>query len=234
VESPLVGRHNVDNILTAIGVGVGMGISGHAISNGIKNMRAVPGRMEKVDESQPFGVLVDYAHTEDALNRLLEATREIATGRIITVFGCGGDRDRSKRPAMGAAAVKGSDVVIVTSDNPRTEDPLSIIREIEAGMAGQGAKVADVNAAPAGKGGKKPRQRLSGWQGPEMWLCWPAKDTRTTRSSARRRSISTIARSFGRRSEKVLRNADCGMRDRIRLSTVPRIGRRRSETAIRN
>ena len=156
VESPLVGRHNIDNILTAIGVGVGMGFSGHAISKGIGSMRAVPGRMEKVDENQSFGVLVDYAHTEDALIRLLEATREIATGRIITVFGCGGDRDRSKRPAMGAAAVKGSDVVIVTSDNPRTEDPMSIIREIEAGMSGLGAKIAGVNAGPLANDGRMP------------------------------------------------------------------------------
>jgi UDP-N-acetylmuramoyl-L-alanyl-D-glutamate--2,6-diaminopimelate ligase len=97
-------------------------------------MRAVPGRMEKVDAGQEFGVIVDYAHTEDALVRLLEATREITNGRIITVFGCGGDRDRTKRPRMGAAAVRGSDAVIVTSDNPRSEDPLTIIREIEEGI----------------------------------------------------------------------------------------------------
>ncbi len=134
VESPLVGRHNIDNILTAIGVGVGMGFSGHAISKGIRSMRAVSGRMEKVDEGQPYGVVVDYAHTEDALVRLLEAVREIAPKRVITVFGCGGDRDRTKRPKMGAAAVRGSDVVIVTSDNPRTEEPSGIIREVEKGM----------------------------------------------------------------------------------------------------
>ena len=110
-------------------------ISAEAISRGIKNMKAVPGRMEKVDEGQPYGVVVDYAHTEDALGRLLEAAREIASGRVITVFGCGGDRDRTKRPKMGAAAIRGSDVVIVTSDNPRTEDPWSIIGEVERGMA---------------------------------------------------------------------------------------------------
>ncbi|HEY6010401.1 MAG TPA: UDP-N-acetylmuramoyl-L-alanyl-D-glutamate--2,6-diaminopimelate ligase, partial [Nitrospirota bacterium] len=156
VRSPLVGRHNIYNILTAIGIGAGMGLSGDAISRGIERMKAVPGRMEKVNEGQPFGVLVDYAHTEDALNRLLEAAREITAGRIITVFGCGGDRDRSKRPRMGAAAVQGSDVVIVTSDNPRTEDPLGIIREIEAGMAGPGAKMDRPGTDAAAAGGRTP------------------------------------------------------------------------------
>lgn len=140
VSSPLVGRHNIYNILTALGIGSALGLSLEAMSRGIAEMRAVPGRMEKVDAGQSFGVVVDYAHTEDALERLLEAAREIASGRIITVFGCGGDRDRTKRPKMGAAAVAGSDVVIITSDNPRAEDPGDILREIESGMSA-GAKV---------------------------------------------------------------------------------------------
>jgi UDP-N-acetylmuramoyl-L-alanyl-D-glutamate--2,6-diaminopimelate ligase len=134
VASPLVGRHNIYNILTAVGIGAAMGLECETIDRGIAAMQAVPGRMEKVAEGQPFGVVVDYAHTEDALERLLEAVRELASARIITVFGCGGDRDRTKRPKMGAVAVTGSDVVIVTSDNPRTEDPLGVIREIESGM----------------------------------------------------------------------------------------------------
>jgi UDP-N-acetylmuramoyl-L-alanyl-D-glutamate--2,6-diaminopimelate ligase len=141
LASPLVGRHNVYNILTAVGIGAALGLSGEAIAAGVGSMQAVPGRMEKVDEGQPFGVIVDYAHTEDALLRLLEAVRELAAGRVITVFGCGGDRDRSKRPKMGAAAVTMSDVVIVTSDNPRTEDPLAIIADIEEGMTAAGRKV---------------------------------------------------------------------------------------------
>jgi len=141
VASPLVGRHNIYNILTAIGLGIAMGFEVRVIAAGIANMKAVPGRMEKVDAGQPFGVVVDYAHTEDALVRLLEAAREITEGRIVTVFGCGGDRDRTKRPKMGAAAAKGSDVVIVTSDNPRTEDPLAIIGEIEGGMAAVAVRV---------------------------------------------------------------------------------------------
>jgi UDP-N-acetylmuramoyl-L-alanyl-D-glutamate--2,6-diaminopimelate ligase len=155
VESPLVGRHNVYNILTAIGVGTALGFGGDAIARGIRNMKAVPGRMEKVEAGQAFGVVVDYAHTEDALVRLLEAVREVTQGRVITVFGCGGDRDRTKRPKMGAAAVKGSDVVIVTSDNPRTEDPLAIIKEIEAGMEG-GFRMERTEALLQSSGGKTP------------------------------------------------------------------------------
>lgn len=143
VRSPLVGRHNIYNILTAVGLAAGLGIGGDAITAGISGMRAVPGRMEKVEAGQPFSVLVDYAHTEDALVRLLEAVNELAHKRIITVFGCGGDRDRTKRPRMGSAAARGSDAVIITSDNPRTEDPLGIIGEIEAGMAESGIKAAD-------------------------------------------------------------------------------------------
>jgi len=140
IESPLVGRHNIYNILTAVGMGLALGFSRDAVAAGISTMKAVPGRMEKVDAGQPFGVLVDYAHTEDALIRLLEAVREVAAMRVITVFGCGGDRDRTKRPKMGTAAVRGSDIVIVTSDNPRTEDAQAIIAEIETGM-GSGRKV---------------------------------------------------------------------------------------------
>ncbi len=146
VTSPLVGRHNIFNILSAIGLGVALGFETDTIAAGIGNMKAVPGRMEKVEAGQPFGVIVDYAHTEDALVRLLEAVREIAAGRIITVFGCGGDRDRTKRPKMGAAAARGSDVVVVTSDNPRTEDPLAIIAEIEDGMAASGVRSSGAGA----------------------------------------------------------------------------------------
>jgi UDP-N-acetylmuramoyl-L-alanyl-D-glutamate--2,6-diaminopimelate ligase len=141
LSSPLIGRHNVSNILTAVGIAVALGIAGETIAAGIRSMQAVPGRMEKVDEGQPFGVIVDYAHTEDALLRLLDAVREVAAGRVITVFGCGGDRDRTKRPKMGAVTVRMSDIVIVTSDNPRTEDPLAIIAEIEEGMSAAGQKV---------------------------------------------------------------------------------------------
>lgn len=156
VRSPLVGRHNVYNILAAIGIGTALGIPAETIGKGIGRMRSVPGRMEKVNEGQLFGVVVDYAHTEDALVRLLEAVREIAEGNVITIFGCGGDRDRTKRPKMGAAAVRGSDAVIVTSDNPRTEEPAAIIREIETGMAADGVRVAEADALRTKRHGKTP------------------------------------------------------------------------------
>jgi UDP-N-acetylmuramoyl-L-alanyl-D-glutamate--2,6-diaminopimelate ligase len=156
VESPLVGRHNIYNILSAIGIATALGFAGDDIARGISAMRAVPGRMEKVDEGQPFTVVADYAHTEDALVRLLETVREITTGKVITVFGCGGDRDRSKRPKMGAAAVNRSDIVIVTSDNPRTEDPLSIIGEIEKGMQTSGVRLTACDFVSASAPSKTP------------------------------------------------------------------------------
>jgi len=156
VESSLVGIHNIYNILTAVAIGIAMGYSTTTIAEGVKTMQAVPGRMEKVGDGKPFSVIVDYAHTEDALQRLLEAVREISEGRVITVFGCGGDRDRTKRPKMGRAAANGSDIVIITSDNPRTEDSLSIIREIEDGMVSSGVKVATLDAANNDSPGKTP------------------------------------------------------------------------------
>jgi len=110
---------------------------------------AVPGRLEPVDLGQPFQVLVDYAHTPDALERALEAVRAFGPHRILCVFGCGGDRDRGKRPLMGAAAARLSDRVFITSDNPRSEDPLEIVREIEAGAHGTGAVTTIVDRAQA-------------------------------------------------------------------------------------
>lgn len=156
VRSPLVGKHNIYNILAAIGIGISVRFSADVIGRGIGRMQAVPGRMEKVDEGQLFGVLVDYAHTEDALVRLLEAVREVARGKVITLFGCGGDRDRTKRPKMGVAAARGSDLVIVTSDNPRTEDPHAIIREIEAGMTTSGVRVSTADGLRTRRPGKTP------------------------------------------------------------------------------
>jgi UDP-N-acetylmuramoyl-L-alanyl-D-glutamate--2,6-diaminopimelate ligase len=99
-------------------------------------VRGVPGRFESIDEGQPFDVIVDYAHTPDALANVLEAARDLASGRVICVFGCGGDRDREKRPEMGRIASQLADVVIVTSDNPRSEDPIAIIDEIRRGLVG--------------------------------------------------------------------------------------------------
>ena len=111
-----------------------LGIPGDATARGILGVEAVPGRFERVDDGEPFRVLVDYAHTDDALTNLLSAVRELGPLRVITVFGCGGDRDRAKRPKMGFAAASGSDVVVVTSDNPRSESPMAIIEEILPGV----------------------------------------------------------------------------------------------------
>jgi len=134
VASPLVGRHNLANILAAAGACLHLGVDRDQVQAGIGSLRAVPGRFEKVEASQPFGVVVDYAHTPDAVERVLQTAREYATGQVIALFGCGGDRDRGKRPLMGEAAARLADFVVITSDNPRSEEPLSILAEIEAGV----------------------------------------------------------------------------------------------------
>ena len=113
-----------------------LGVAPEVAARGLASVQGVPGRLERVDAGQGFAVIVDYAHTDDALKNLLETVKELRPRRVITVFGCGGDRDRSKRPLMGAVAMRLSDVVVVTSDNPRTEPPESIIEEIQLGMAG--------------------------------------------------------------------------------------------------
>lgn len=133
IRTALVGEHNVSNLLAGIGVGLARGLSLEVMREGIRNFRAVPGRFERVDAGQAFAVIVDYAHTEDALARLLAAARELRTGRLLTVVGCGGDRDRGKRAPMGRVAAQHSDAVFLTSDNPRTEDPGAILREVEQG-----------------------------------------------------------------------------------------------------
>ena len=134
VESHLVGEHNVYNLLAAIGVALHEGATPEQVRQAVTYVTNVPGRFERVIAGQRFTVVVDYAHTEDALVRLLTAAQALKAGRIITVFGCGGDRDRGKRPTMGRAAVQFSDVVILTSDNPRTEDPQSILQDVEVGV----------------------------------------------------------------------------------------------------
>ncbi len=134
IESHLVGEHNVYNVLAAIGVALHEGATADQIRLAVGHVLNVPGRFERIMAGQPFTVVVDYAHTEDALVRLLTTAEALKTGRIITVFGCGGDRDRGKRPKMGAAAVRYSDVVILTSDNPRTEDPHAILEQVEVGV----------------------------------------------------------------------------------------------------
>jgi UDP-N-acetylmuramoyl-L-alanyl-D-glutamate--2,6-diaminopimelate ligase len=142
IRSNLVGRPNVYNILAAVGTGVALNLSKEVIAAGIAHLSAVPGRFERIDGGQPFLVIVDYAHTDDALRNLLATARELnPDGRIITLFGCGGDRDRTKRPLMGEAAGRGSDIVVLTSDNPRSEDPLLIINDAIVGAQRTKAKV---------------------------------------------------------------------------------------------
>jgi UDP-N-acetylmuramoyl-L-alanyl-D-glutamate--2,6-diaminopimelate ligase len=134
VVSALVGRHNLANILGAAGACLHLGIPRATVEAGITNLVAVPGRFEKVEVGQPFGVVVDYAHTPDALERVLTFAREYSRGRVLVVFGCGGDRDRGKRPRMGEVAARLGDAVFVTSDNPRSEEPESILKEIVSGI----------------------------------------------------------------------------------------------------
>jgi UDP-N-acetylmuramoyl-L-alanyl-D-glutamate--2,6-diaminopimelate ligase len=134
LRSPLLGRPNVLNLAAASALALALGVPRRAIARALESVRGVPGRFERIGADQPFEVLVDYAHTDDALRSLLRAVRELGPRRILTVFGCGGDRDRGKRPLMGFAAAEGSDLVIVTSDNPRSEDPLAIIEEILPGV----------------------------------------------------------------------------------------------------
>ena len=147
IFSPLIGRVNVYNILAAAASGFARSCSTEAISRGVAALTHVPGRFQRVDCGQPFTVVVDYAHTDDALRNLTALAREFvsrsgAGARVITLFGCGGDRDRAKRPLMGEAAGRGSDFVVLTSDNPRSEDPRAIINDALVGLQKAGAKYA--------------------------------------------------------------------------------------------
>jgi UDP-N-acetylmuramoyl-L-alanyl-D-glutamate--2,6-diaminopimelate ligase len=134
IESALIGRANLANILAATATALGLGIPTEAIREGIRDLASVPGRFERIDEGQPFLLVVDYAHTDDALRNVLKTARELTRNRLIVVFGCGGDRDRAKRPLMGEAAGSLSDLSVLTSDNPRSEDPLLIINDAMVGL----------------------------------------------------------------------------------------------------
>ncbi len=134
VESALVGHINVYNILLAAAAAMTLDVKEEQIQKGLKNLQSVPGRFERVEEGQPFMVVVDYAHTDDALRNVISVARAMHPKRVITLFGCGGDRDRSKRRLMGMAAAELSDYVVLTSDNPRNEDPLAIINDAMVGL----------------------------------------------------------------------------------------------------
>ncbi|MEP6801276.1 MAG: UDP-N-acetylmuramoyl-L-alanyl-D-glutamate--2,6-diaminopimelate ligase [Acidobacteriota bacterium] len=139
VSSPLLGRFNVDNLLSAAAAGLALGLSEGEVVAGCASVLRVPGRLDPVEAGQPYRILVDYAHTPDALERLLLAVRELTDRKIILVFGCGGDRDRGKRFPMGEIAGRLADIPIATSDNPRSEDPQAILAEVAAGLAASGA-----------------------------------------------------------------------------------------------
>ncbi|MGO9453705.1 MAG: UDP-N-acetylmuramoyl-L-alanyl-D-glutamate--2,6-diaminopimelate ligase [Candidatus Binataceae bacterium] len=143
VESPLVGEINLLNILGASAVSVALGIETEAVEEGARRCPGAPGRMEAIEVRPGMNVIVDYAHKPNALEAVLRAMRKLTPGRIICVFGCGGDRDRGKRPIMGGLAARLADIPIVTSDNPRSEEPLAIIAEIEEGLKAEGRSRAD-------------------------------------------------------------------------------------------
>jgi UDP-N-acetylmuramoyl-L-alanyl-D-glutamate--2,6-diaminopimelate ligase len=144
VRSPLRGPFNVENCLAALATARSLGVPDHVAAEGIAALREVPGRMETVEEGQEFLVIVDYAHTPDSIENVLRAARRLTAGRLIVAFGCGGDRDRRKRPLMGKVATELADLSVITSDNPRTEDPAAIIGEIEVGAhEGGGAYVVE-------------------------------------------------------------------------------------------
>jgi UDP-N-acetylmuramoyl-L-alanyl-D-glutamate--2,6-diaminopimelate ligase len=149
LQSPLPGLFNVENVLAAVGAAHSLGVSLDTIAGALPRFGRVPGRFEPVDEGQDFGVLVDYAHTPEALENVLRAARPVTDGRLHVVFGAGGDRDRGKRPLMGDAARRLADRVLVTSDNPRSEDPDAIIDEVMEGAGGDAERVTDRRRAIA-------------------------------------------------------------------------------------
>jgi len=154
LRSELLGRFNLYNVMSAVGAGLALGIAPEAIRAGIEGHRKVPGRLERVPNEKGITVLVDYAHTGDALENVLTTLSELKSGRIIAIFGCGGDRDRGKRPVMGEIAARLSDLAVITSDNPRTEDPRAILEEVRAGVLPLGLKEYGVEEIAQGVGEK--------------------------------------------------------------------------------
>jgi len=152
LRSPLVGAHNLENLLLAAGMALGLGLAPAAVAAGLSASPGAPGRLERIERGG-VNAFVDYAHTDDALRRVTEALRRLAPRRLLVVFGCGGDRDRGKRPLMGEAAGRAADLSVVTSDNPRGEEPLAIIGEILPGLERAGARRLEAAAARAGGSG---------------------------------------------------------------------------------
>jgi UDP-N-acetylmuramoyl-L-alanyl-D-glutamate--2,6-diaminopimelate ligase len=152
VASPLLGDYNAENLLCAIGAAVALGLSPQVIASGLSAATGVPGRLEQVENDREAVILVDYAHTGDALRRVIEAMQALAPKRILTIFGCGGDRDRTKRPIMAEVAAGGSNIAIATSDNPRSEDPAQILNDVRDGLTKVHAREWSVAEAAKGEG----------------------------------------------------------------------------------
>ena len=153
LRSPLLGAHNLSNLCCAIGIGLGLGLDSQALARALSHAPGAPGRLQRVGQDAGALVFVDYAHTPDALANVCAALRPLTDGRLLVVFGCGGDRDRSKRTLMGSVVASFADVAIVTSDNPRKEDPEAILRDIAPGVSALGAGVLDAEAVVAGQSG---------------------------------------------------------------------------------
>lgn len=153
-QSPLCGDYNIENILSAVGAAKALKIPSEKIVAGISNLKGIPGRLEKVENNQNRYVFVDYAHTPDALEHVIQTLRKLSSHRLICVFGCGGDRDTQKRPLMGEIASRLADLVILTSDNPRTEDPLTILADIEKGISKDIPKINTASTDISSKGYK--------------------------------------------------------------------------------
>ena len=145
LNTRLLGLYNVENVVVALGVCLSLGLDPDALLDALPFFPGVPGRLERVEEGQPFTVVVDYAHTPDSVERVLEMARGITRGRVIGVLGCGGDRDRGKRPRMGRALEDGCDVAVITSDNPRSEDPAAVVADILSGLARPAEAVVEVD-----------------------------------------------------------------------------------------
>ena len=154
LASDLLGRFNLYNILAAVGAGLALDLPDAAIKAGIEGHKKVPGRLERVENDKGITVLVDYAHTGDALENVLATISELKTDRIVTIFGCGGDRDKGKRPVMGEIAARYSDLAVLTSDNPRTEDPLAILADVRAGIEPMGLRENTLEELAQGFGAK--------------------------------------------------------------------------------
>jgi UDP-N-acetylmuramoyl-L-alanyl-D-glutamate--2,6-diaminopimelate ligase len=152
LESPLFGAHNLENLLVCVGSCLALGVDPRGIAEGLRSARGAPGRMERVDDPRDVMILVDYAHTPDAVERALLAVRPLTQGRLFAVVGCGGDRDRKKRAPMAEAAARVADVAVLTSDNPRTEDPLAILRDMEPGARTVSTPIPAEGLADAARG----------------------------------------------------------------------------------